>query len=94
MSIPTEGIKSLNPHDYFFPEANAIGGGEIRKMPSSGGMTNKRSEYIKSLEEDIRLSDEAERELRKQVEMLEQEVDRQGMIIDALIKAIKVIERG
>ena len=51
-------------------------------------------EYVRSLEEDIRLSDEAERELRKQVEMLEQEVDRQGMIIDALIKAIKVIERG
>jgi len=55
---------------------------------------NINSEYVRSLEEDIRLSDEAERELRKQVEMLEQEVDRQGMIIDALIKAIKVIERG
>ena len=55
---------------------------------------SRQSEYIKSLEEDIRLSDEAERELRKQIEMLEQEVDRQGMIIDALIKAIKVIERG
>jgi len=55
---------------------------------------SRQSEYIRSLEEDIRLSDEAERELRKQVEMLEQEVDRQGMIIDALIKAIKVIERG
>ena len=51
-------------------------------------------EYVKSLEEDIRLSDEAERELRKQIEMLEHEVDRQSMIIDALIKAIKVIERG
>jgi len=55
---------------------------------------SRQSEYIKGLEEDIRLSDEAERELRKQIEMLEQEVDRQGMIIDALIKAIKVIERG
>ena len=54
----------------------------------------KHSEYVRSLEEDIRLSDEAERELRNQIEMLEQEVDRQGMIIDALIKAIKVIERG
>ena len=51
-------------------------------------------DYVRSLEEDIRLSDEAERELRKQIEMLEQEVDRQSMIIDALIKAIKVIERG
>lgn len=51
-------------------------------------------DYVRSLEEDIRLSDEAERELRKQIDMLEAELDRQSTIIDALIKAIKVIERG
>ena len=33
-------------------------------------------------------------QLRDQIEMLERELDRQSTIIDALIKAIKVIERG
>ena len=33
-------------------------------------------------------------QMRDQIEMLEREVDRQQAIIDALIKAIKVIERG
>ena len=33
-------------------------------------------------------------QMRDQIEMLEREVDRQSTIIDALIKAIKVIERG
>lgn len=33
-------------------------------------------------------------QLRDQIEMLEREIDRQSTIIDALIKAIKVIERG
>lgn len=51
-------------------------------------------EYVRSLEEDLRLSDEAERQYKQQIEMLEREVDRQSTIIDALIKAIKVIERG
>lgn len=51
-------------------------------------------DYIRSLEEDLRLSDEAERQYKQQIEMLEREVDRQSTIIDALIKAIKVIERG
>lgn len=51
-------------------------------------------EYVRSLEEDIRLSDEAETQYKTQIEMLEREVDRQEIIIDALIKAIKVIERG
>ena len=34
------------------------------------------------------------KQLLDQVRMLEMEVDRQSTIIDALIKAIKVIERG
>jgi hypothetical protein len=58
-------------------------------------------EYVRSLEEDIRLSDEAEtqhkeqiRTLETQIGMLEAEVDRQSTIIDALVKAIRVIERG
>ena len=33
-------------------------------------------------------------QMRDQIEMLEREVERQEIIIDALIKAIKVIERG
>ena len=33
-------------------------------------------------------------QMRDQIEMLEREVDRQSIIIDALIKAIKIIERG
>ena len=51
-------------------------------------------EYVRSLEEDLRLSDEAERQHKQQIEMLEREVDRQSTIINALISAIKVIERG
>lgn len=59
------------------------------------------AEYVLSLEEDIRLSDEAEtqhkqtiRTLETQIAMLEAEIDRQSTIIDALVKAIRVIERG
>ena len=33
-------------------------------------------------------------QMRDQIEMLEREVDRQETIIDALVKAIKIIERG
>ena len=33
-------------------------------------------------------------QLKDQIAMLEAEIDRQSTIIDALIKAIKVIERG
>ena len=33
-------------------------------------------------------------QMRDQIEMMESEIDRQSTIIDALIKAIKVIERG
>jgi len=33
-------------------------------------------------------------QMRDQIEMMEREIDRQSTIIDALIKAIKVIERG
>lgn len=41
------------------------------------------------------LSQDKEKEqMRDQIEMLEREIDRQSTIIDALIKAIKVIERG
>jgi hypothetical protein len=81
MNIPTDTLKSIEAID-------------LHSFPMSGGMSNSRSEYIKSLEEDIRLSDEAERQLRKQIDMLETELDHQSTIIDALIKAIKVIERG
>ena len=38
--------------------------------------------------------DKEKEQMRDQIEMLEREVDRQQVIIDALIKAIKVIERG
>jgi hypothetical protein len=37
---------------------------------------------------------EEKAQMRDQIEMLEREVDRQETIIDALVKAIKVIERG
>ena len=33
-------------------------------------------------------------QMRDQIEMLEREIDRQETIIDALVKAIKIIERG
>lgn len=33
-------------------------------------------------------------QMRDQIEMLEREVERQETIIDALVKAIKIIERG
>ena len=38
--------------------------------------------------------DKEKSQLLDQIEMLEREIDRQSTIIDALIKAIKVIERG
>jgi len=38
--------------------------------------------------------DQEKAQMRDQIEMLEREIDRQSTIIDALIKAIKVIERG
>lgn len=37
--------------------------------------------------------DQEKAQMRDQIEMLEREVDRQETIIDALVKAIKVIER-
>jgi hypothetical protein len=37
---------------------------------------------------------EEKEQMRDQIEMLEREVDRQETIIDALVKAINVIERG
>lgn len=40
------------------------------------------------------LYDGEKMQMRDQIEMLEREIDRQSTIIDALIKAIKVIERG
>ena len=57
MSIPTEGIKSLNLNEFTFNDREKV-------------------------------------QMRDQIEMLEREIDRQSTIIDALIKAIKVIERG
>jgi hypothetical protein len=38
--------------------------------------------------------DQEKAQMRDQIAMLEAEIDRQSTIIDALIKAIKVIERG
>ena len=38
--------------------------------------------------------DKEKEQMRDQILMLEQEVDRQSTIIDALVKAIRVIERG
>ena len=38
--------------------------------------------------------DKEKEQMRDQIELLEREVDRQEIIIDALVKAIKVIERG
>jgi len=38
--------------------------------------------------------DKEKEQMRDQISMLEAEIDRQSTIIDALIKAIKVIERG
>ena len=47
--------------------------------------------------EDLRAEVHADYEktqMLDQIEMLEREVERQEIIIDALVKAIKVIERG
>lgn len=66
--------------------------GTVSLESLSGSRVNL--DYVRSLEEDIRRSDEAETQYKTQIEMLEKEVDRQEIIIDALIKAIKVIERG
>ena len=38
--------------------------------------------------------DKEKEQMRDQILMLEQEIDRQSTIIDALVKAIRVIERG
>ena len=38
--------------------------------------------------------DQEKAQMRDQIEMLEREVERQEIIIDALIKAIKIIDRG
>ena len=38
--------------------------------------------------------DAEKHQMRDQIEMLEREIDRQSTIIDALVKAIRVIERG
>ena len=38
--------------------------------------------------------DQEKAQMRDQIEMLEREVERQEIIIDALVKAIKIIERG
>ena len=70
--------------------------------------TDLSNEYVKALEQDVILSDEKIKTLEEmvatqkkiieidvnQIRMLEAEVDRQNDLIDALIKAIKVIERG
>lgn len=49
-------------------------------------LVNRFSDYEKTDNEKI--------QMRDHIEWLEREVDRQSTIIDALIKAIKVIERG
>jgi hypothetical protein len=38
--------------------------------------------------------DKEKEQMRDQIAMLEAEIDRQSTIIDALVKAIRVIERG
>lgn len=38
--------------------------------------------------------DKDKEQMRDQIAMLEREIDRQSTIIDALVKAIRVIERG
>ena len=52
-------------------------------------------EGIKSLNlDEFTFNDREKAQMRDHIEMLEREIDRQSTIIDALIKAIKVIERG
>ena len=38
--------------------------------------------------------DKEKEQMRDQIEMLEREVDRLNVIVDALAKAIKIIDRG
>lgn len=84
MNTPIGEKNLTQPKDYFY--AGAIQGGSF--------MGNITPEYVRSLEEDIRLSDEAETQYKTQIEMLEREVDRLNVIVDALVKAIKIIDRG
>ena len=54
---------------------------------------NTPTDILKNTELIIR-NEQDKAQMRDQIEMLEREIDRQSTIIDALIKAIKVIERG
>ena len=54
---------------------------------------NTPTDILKNIEL-VTQNDQEKEQLRDQIEMLEREIDRQSTIIDALIKAIKVIERG
>ena len=51
-----------------------------------------QTDILKGIE--ILSLDKEKEQMRDQIEMLEREVERQEIIIDALVKAIKVIERG
>lgn len=102
MNIPTgiKGIETLSLNS-FQPETANIGNppgsvkGAYGKLTSFGQKTgDERKEYVKSLEDDLILNDQEIMNLNKRIGMLEDEIDRQSTIIDALIKAIKVIERG
>ena len=54
---------------------------------------NTPIDILKNIET-LGLHDREKEQMRDQIAMLEAEIDRQNVIIDALIKAIKVIERG
>jgi len=61
----------------------------IQTMNLKGLDITSVQDLLKPFEKDME-----KMQMRDQIEMLEREIDRQSTIIDALIKAIKVIERG
>ena len=61
----------------------------IQTMNLKGLDITSVQDLLKPFEKDME-----KMQMRDQIEMMEREIDRQSTIIDALIKAIKVIERG
>jgi hypothetical protein len=82
MSIQTENLKGID----------AISAKDLLR-PFEHGI--KRDDtYQRTSAKPIDWIDQEKAQMRDQIEMLEREVDRQETIIDALVKAIKVIERN
>ena len=81
MSIQTENLKGIDQISV-----------QDLLRPFEG--INYDDPYRKELIKMVDSGDKEKEQMRDQIEMLEREVDRQSIIIDALVKAIKIIERG